>query len=86
MFDEEHPPPHLPFKYWMRYMAAVPKGFLRYQVLELLNEKPLSDSEITNEIEKKTNGCWKPSPGSVYPLLAWLQDIKRFKKHYYNLL
>ncbi|MEM4701527.1 MAG: PadR family transcriptional regulator [Candidatus Bathyarchaeia archaeon] len=55
-------------------MAAVPKGFLRYQVLELLNEKPLSGSEIMNEIEKRTNGCWKPSPGSVYPLLAWLQD------------
>jgi DNA-binding PadR family transcriptional regulator len=43
-------------------------------VLELLNEKPLSGSEIMNEIEKKTNGCWRPSPGSVYPLLAWLQD------------
>jgi DNA-binding PadR family transcriptional regulator len=55
-------------------MAAVPKGFLRYQVLELLSEKPLSGSEIMSEIEKRTNGCWKPSPGSVYPLLAWLQD------------
>ncbi|MBC7131038.1 PadR family transcriptional regulator [Candidatus Bathyarchaeota archaeon] len=55
-------------------MAAVPKGFLRYQVLELLNEKPLSGSEIMNEIERRTNGCWRPSPGSVYPLLAWLQD------------
>ncbi|MGC8849389.1 MAG: PadR family transcriptional regulator [Candidatus Bathyarchaeia archaeon] len=55
-------------------MAIVPKGFLRFQVLELLNEKPLSGSEIINEIEKRTNGCWKPSPGSVYPLLAWLQD------------
>ncbi|MGP3668236.1 MAG: PadR family transcriptional regulator [Candidatus Bathyarchaeota archaeon] len=55
-------------------MAAVPKGFLRYQVLELLNEQPLSGSEIMNEIEKKTSGSWRPSPGSVYPLLAWLQD------------
>jgi DNA-binding PadR family transcriptional regulator len=27
-----------------------------------------------NEIEKRTSGRWKPSPGSVYPLLAWLQD------------
>jgi DNA-binding PadR family transcriptional regulator len=67
-------PPLPPFRHWMRHMAAVPKGFLRYQVLELLNEKPLSGSEIMNEIEKKTNGCWRPSPGSVYPLLAWLQD------------
>jgi len=55
-------------------MAAVPKGWLRYQVLELLNEKPMSGSEIMNEIERRSNGCWKPSPGSVYPLLAWLQE------------
>jgi DNA-binding PadR family transcriptional regulator len=58
----------------MRHLAAVPKGFLRYQVLELLSEKPLSGSEIMNEIEKRTDGLWRPSPGSVYPLLAWLQD------------
>jgi len=55
-------------------MAMVPKGFLRYQVLKLLSEKPMSGSEIMSEIEKQTNGTWKPSPGSIYPLLAWLQD------------
>ncbi|MCQ5362351.1 MAG: PadR family transcriptional regulator [Candidatus Methanomethylicia archaeon] len=61
-------------------MATVPKGFLRYQVLELLNEKPLSGSEIMDEMEKKTNGSWRPSPGSVYPLLAWLQDNSYIKE------
>jgi DNA-binding PadR family transcriptional regulator len=55
-------------------MASVPKGFLRYYVLRLLNEKPMSGSEIMNDIEKRTDGRWKPSPGSIYPLLAWLQD------------
>ncbi len=55
-------------------MAAVPKGFLKYKVLKLLNEKALSGSEIMSEIEKETDGQWKPSPGSIYPLLAWLQD------------
>jgi DNA-binding PadR family transcriptional regulator len=58
----------------MRHMAAVPKGFLRYQVLRLLSEKPMSGSEIMSEIERRTDGRWKPSPGSIYPLLAWLQD------------
>ncbi|MCX8177042.1 MAG: PadR family transcriptional regulator [Candidatus Bathyarchaeota archaeon] len=67
-------PPLPPFRHWMRHMAAVPKGFLRYQVLELLSESPLSGSEIMDKIEKKTGGSWRPSPGSVYPLLAWLQD------------
>ena len=55
-------------------MAMVPKGFLRYQVLKMLREKPMSGSELMSEIEKQTNGCWKPSPGSIYPLLSWLQD------------
>jgi DNA-binding PadR family transcriptional regulator len=58
----------------MKHTAIVPKGFIRYQVLELLSEKPMSGSEIMNEIEKKTSGRWKPSPGSIYPLLSWLQD------------
>lgn len=72
MFDGS---PSLPsFRHWLRHMAAVPKGFLRSQVLELLSERPLSGSEIIDEIGKRTNGCWRPSPGSVYPLLAWLQD------------
>jgi DNA-binding PadR family transcriptional regulator len=55
-------------------MAAVPKGFLRYYVLRLLNQKPMSGSEIMSEIEKRTDGRWRPSPGSIYPLLAWLQE------------
>ena len=63
-----------PFGRWMRHMASVPKGFLRYYVLRLLSKKPMSGSEIMNEIEKRTDGRWKPSPGSIYPLLAWLQD------------
>ncbi len=70
MFDECFPP----FRYWLRHVAAVPKGFLRSQVLELLSEKPMSGSEIISEIEMRTGGLWRPSPGSVYPLLAWLQD------------
>lgn len=69
-----------PFKHWMKHMAMVPKGFLRYQVLKLLDEKPMSGSEIMSEIEKQTNGRWRPSPGSIYPLLAWLQDKSYIKE------
>ena len=64
----------------MKHTAMVPKGFIRYQVLESLSEKPMSGSEIINEIESRTNGRWKPSPGSVYPLLAWLQDNGHVKE------
>jgi len=58
----------------MRHTAIVPKGFIRYHVLESLSEKPMSGSEIMDRIEKRTDGRWKPSPGSIYPLLALLQD------------
>jgi len=54
--------------------AMVPKGFIRLHVLEALEESPKSGSEIIDQIEKHTNGFWKPSPGSIYPLLAWLQE------------
>jgi DNA-binding PadR family transcriptional regulator len=79
MFDEEHKQhnhPHNPFghKNWLKHTAMVPKGFIRYHVLEALNEKPMSGSELMEEIEKHTGGFWKPSPGSIYPLLSWLQD------------
>jgi DNA-binding PadR family transcriptional regulator len=63
-----------PPRFWKRHTAAVPKGFLRNYVLKLLNEKPMSGSEIIQEIEKQTEGHWKPSPGSIYPLLIWLQN------------
>jgi DNA-binding PadR family transcriptional regulator len=52
----------------------VPKGFLRFYVLKLLSEKPMSGSEVMQEIEKVSKGNWRPSPGSIYPLMAWLQD------------
>jgi len=70
-----------PFRrHWMRHTALVPKGFIRYQMLELLSEKPMSGSEIMSEIEKRTDGRWKPSPGSIYPLLSWLQDNNYVKE------
>lgn len=67
-------------KHWMRHTAMVPKGFIRYQVLESLSQKSMSGSEIIDEIEKRTDGRWKPSPGSIYPLLSWLQDNGHVKE------
>jgi len=64
----------LPIKHWMKHTATIPKGFLRYFVLKLLSLKPMSGSELLEEIGKRTFGKWKPSPGSIYPMLAWLQE------------
>lgn len=56
-----------------QHTSHIPKGFLRQKTLELLGEKPMSGSEITEEIFRRTSGQWKPGPGSIYPLLAWLK-------------
>jgi len=57
----------------IQHTSQIPKGFLRQKTLELLGEKPMSGSEIAEEILRRTSGQWKPGPGSIYPLLAWLQ-------------
>jgi DNA-binding PadR family transcriptional regulator len=74
--DESEWHPKWRFKHLKRHMAFVPRGFIRYYVLRLLNEKPMSGSEIIQYVEEKSGGRWRPSPGSVYPLLAWLQENK----------
>ena len=45
---------------------------LRHITLTMLKERPMSGSEITEEIE--TYMDWKPSPGSMYPLLSNLHE------------
>jgi len=42
--------------------------------LLLLAEGPLNGYQIMQEIEMRSDGVWRPSPGSVYPALAQLED------------
>jgi len=51
---------------------GVPRGLLRFLVLKMLSEKPMAGFQIVEEIEAQTSGRWKPSPGSIYPLMAWM--------------
>jgi len=64
---------HSHLHHLVQHTTQVPKGFLRHKTLELLGDKPMSGSEIADEIERRTAGQWRPGPGSIYPLLAWLQ-------------
>jgi len=50
------------------------RGGVRAAVLALLAEKPMHGYQIIHEIEERSNGAWKPSPGSVYPTLQLLAD------------
>jgi DNA-binding PadR family transcriptional regulator len=50
------------------------RGDVRSAVLRLLNESPMHGYQIMSEIELRSGGVWKPSPGSVYPTLQLLVD------------
>ena len=50
------------------------RGDVRAAVLVLLDEGPMSGYALMSEIERRSDGAWRPSPGSVYPTLALLED------------
>jgi DNA-binding PadR family transcriptional regulator len=66
---------HLKFK----RRIGVPKGMLRHLALKILKKQPMSGSEIVDRIEEYTD--WRPSPGSIYPLLAHLQEEGLIEPH-----
>ncbi|GAA3866763.1 hypothetical protein GCM10022243_35870 [Saccharothrix violaceirubra] len=50
------------------------KGNVRVAVLALLAEREMHGYEMIQEIGRRTDGLWRPSPGSVYPTLQLLAD------------
>lgn len=47
---------------------------IRAAILRLLAEEPMHGYQLIREIETRSKGVWKPTPGSVYPLLQLLVD------------
>ncbi|RZU74003.1 DNA-binding PadR family transcriptional regulator [Micromonospora kangleipakensis] len=47
---------------------------VRGAVLALLTERPMHGYEMIQEIDSRTGGAWRPSPGSIYPTLQLLED------------
>jgi DNA-binding PadR family transcriptional regulator len=47
---------------------------VRQAVLALLHERPMHGYEMIQELEQRTGGIWRPSPGSIYPTLQMLED------------
>src|SRR6266576_1975130 len=47
---------------------------IRTAALLLLAEEPRNGYQIMQEVEERSNGLWRPSPGSVYPALQQLED------------
>jgi DNA-binding PadR family transcriptional regulator len=50
------------------------RGDVRAAILFLLAERPMHGYEIIQELDDRTGGVWRPSPGSVYPALQLLED------------
>ena len=57
-----------------RVGSAVPRGFSRYFILEVLKKNPSTGKDIINNAIAQSGGRWKPSPGLIYPLLGRLLD------------
>ena len=50
------------------------RGNVRAAILALLAEEPRHGYAIMTELAERSGGLWRPSPGSVYPVLQQLQD------------
>ncbi|QIB26131.1 PadR family transcriptional regulator [Caloranaerobacter azorensis] len=49
-------------------------SFVKLYILHLLREKSYYGNEIIEEIKRRLNFKWEPSPGMVYPLLRELEE------------
>lgn len=75
-----HPgPPPGPPPWVMEMFGNRPKraerGEVRFLILDAISETPRHGYEIIQTIESKTNGGYKPSPGTVYPTLQLLEEL-----------
>ena len=50
------------------------RGDVRNAALLLIAEQPRNGYQIIQELESRSGGRWKPSPGAIYPALAQLED------------
>ena len=56
-----------------RRIARARRGDVRAAALLLLAEAPSNGYQLMREIESRSGGAWRPSPGSMYPALARLE-------------
>ncbi len=63
---------HPPFPFFRGTRAR--RGDVRAAILALLGEQPRNGYQIMQELEQRSGGLWRPSPGSVYPALQQLED------------
>ena len=52
-----------------RQWGGIRRGWLRPWIISIVSRAPKNGAEIIEEIERMSWGGWRPSPGSIYPLL-----------------
>lgn len=57
----------------------VRRGDVRVAILDVLaragrDEEPINGYQVIQQIAERSDGAWRPSPGSVYPTIQQLQD------------
>ena len=62
------PPP------WAERRSKARRGDVRAAILALLAEEPRNGYQLIQQIEERSDGEWRPSPGAVYPALQQLTD------------
>ncbi|RAY11757.1 PadR family transcriptional regulator [Actinomadura craniellae] len=60
--------------FWGQSPPRAKKGNVRAAALVLLAERPFNGYQLIQEIEERSGGAWRPSPGAVYPALQQLAD------------
>ncbi len=53
----------------------VDRGDVKYLILSVLEDGPKHGYEIIREVERRAQGAYAPSPGTVYPTLQMLEDM-----------
>jgi DNA-binding PadR family transcriptional regulator len=66
---------------WASFLQAVfgrgqraRRGDVRAGILLLLDEEARNGYQLMQELERRSQGAWRPSSGSVYPTLQQLED------------
>jgi DNA-binding PadR family transcriptional regulator len=62
------------FRAMFGHAARRGRGDVRAAILLVLAEQPYNGYQIMQEIERRSDGAWRPSSGSIYPSLQQLED------------
>lgn len=78
MESKQHQNPNTHFSMEVDFKSPVFQGVIRgmlpWMLLNVLKEGPTHALNMINALSQRTHGFWKPSPGSVYPILHRFEE------------